>query len=145
MSLADAEQMKLLAKELATDEGEVLHAYQDSQGFWTIGIGTLIDERGGGGITHDEALYLLNNRIEAKKTELDNRLSWWRTLSSVRQRVLLNMAYNLGVEGLLKFRRALYAMQIGNFDIASNEMLLSSWAGQVGDRAIRLARMMRLG
>jgi GH24 family phage-related lysozyme (muramidase) len=33
-------------KQLKRDEGEVLHAYKDSLGYWTIGIGILIDSMG---------------------------------------------------------------------------------------------------
>jgi lysozyme len=131
--------------DLRRDEGEVLHAYQDSEGYWTIGIGTLIDKRNGGGITHDEAVYLALNRISRKREDLDAMLPWWRTLSEVRQRVLLNMAFNLGVSGLLEFRRMLAGAQRGDYQEAAREMLDSKWAIQVGDRAERLAMMMREG
>jgi len=79
-----------LIADLIRDEGEVHHAYQDSLGFWTLGIGRLIDQRRGGGITHDEALFLLQNDIESKTEDLDRALPWWKTLSEVRQRALLN-------------------------------------------------------
>ncbi len=44
-----------ITQQLRRDEGEVLHAYQDSLGYWTIGIGVLIDKRKGGGITKAES------------------------------------------------------------------------------------------
>lgn len=135
----------VIVSELIRDEGMVLSAYRDSLGYLTIGVGRLIDSRRGGGITEQEAIYLLSNDIDRVKVELDIRLPWWTTLSNVRQRVLVNMAFNLGISGLLKFRNTLQAIQDGRYEDAAQGMLKSKWAGQVGDRALRLAKMMREG
>ena len=136
---------KAMKQELRRDEGFVPHAYQDHLGFWTIGIGRLIDKRKGGGITEDEALDLLDRDIERFEQELDAKLTWWRTLDDVRQRVILNMAFNLGVNGLLGFKNTLAAVKGERWEDAARGMLNSKWAGQVGDRADRLAKMMRTG
>ena len=76
-----------------------------------------------------------------KKDDFD--LPWWRTLIYERQRVLANMAFNLGIDGLLGFRHTLLAMEQGRYDEAVIGMMGSKWAGQVGDRAVRLAKMMK--
>jgi lysozyme len=136
---------EILARELHRDEGEVLHAYQDSRGFWTLGIGRLIDKSMGGGITHDEALFLLENDIAKVEADLDRELPWWRALDEVRQRVLANMAFNLGIRKLLGFKNTLAAVQRGDYEAAAKGMLKSLWAKQVGQRAERLAAMMRTG
>jgi lysozyme len=60
-------------------------------------------------------------------------------------RVLANMAFNAGVDGLLKFRRMLLAVERGHYDQAAREMLQSKWATQVFGRAVRLAEMMAKG
>lgn len=91
---------RLLITELERDEGRVLHAYQDSLGFLTIGIGRLIDKRKGGGITNEEADYLKLNDINKVKVGLERRLAWWRSLDAARQRVMMNLAFNLGADGL---------------------------------------------
>ena len=65
--------------------------------------------------------------------------------SPARQRVLLNMCFNLGSGGLLEFRKSLAAMERGDFETAAREMKASKWATQVGDRADRLAALMRSG
>ncbi|HXG70394.1 MAG TPA: hypothetical protein VNJ04_07255, partial [Gemmatimonadaceae bacterium] len=70
---------------LVVDEGVVLHAYQDSLGYLTLGIGRLIDKRLGGGITHAEALFLLNNDVDRKVHELVARFPWFTGLDPVRQ------------------------------------------------------------
>lgn len=136
---------KAMKQELRRDEGFVPHAYQDHLGFWTIGIGRLIDKRKGGGITEDEALHLLDRDIERFEQELDAKLPWWRTLDDVRQRVILNMAFNLGVNGLLGFKYTLAAVKAGDWEKAAQGMENSRWHDQVGERAVRLERMMRTG
>jgi lysozyme len=131
--------------DLVRDEGEVLTTYQDHLGYWTIGVGRLIDKRRGGGISKEESRLLLANDLERFASGLDAHLPWWRTLSKGRQRVLLNMAFNLGVSGLLTFRNTLTAVREGRYDDAAAGMLRSKWAGQVGERAKRLAALMREG
>jgi lysozyme len=66
-------------------------------------------------------------------------------MEAPRQAVLLNMAFNLGVGGLLGFKRALGAMRIEDYARAGTEMLDSTWARQVKGRAAELARQMMLG
>jgi lysozyme len=86
------------------------------------------------GLSDEETYYLLNNdRIETER-ELDKRLPWWRDLSDTRQRAVLNMAFNLGTDGLLGFRKMLGALEAGDFEKASAEAIDSKWAGQVGQR-----------
>lgn len=143
--MKDKDQESLLISELIRDEGEILHAYADSLGYLTIGVGRLIDKRRGGGITKEESRYLLSNDIKAKEVDLDKHILWWRGLSPVRQRVILNMAFNLGISGLLGFKNTLLAIKQGDYERAAKGMLASKWAKQVGARANRLAQMMRNG
>lgn len=140
----------LLIKELERDEGRVLHAYQDSLGYWTIGIGRLIDKRKGGGITNEEADYLKLNDIARFKAELDRAAPWWRDLDPVRQRVILNMTFNLGVGWITPrhekaWPNTVAMIRAGNWTGAATGMRSSLWAKQVGARAERLARMMETG
>lgn len=136
---------KLLIDELIRDEGVVPHAYQDSLGYWTIGVGRLIDKRKGGRLSTDEIEYLLMNDIDKFVAGLDAKLPWWRGLSPVRQRVMINMAFNLGINGLLGFKNTLEFIRTGQYDKAAAGMLKSKWATQVGKRANRLSDMMRVG
>lgn len=77
--------------------------------------------------------------------ELDRNLSWWKNLDEVRQRVLFDMCFNLGVTKLLAFKNTLEAIRTGRYDDAAAGMLNSLWAKQVKGRATRLANMMRTG
>lgn len=130
---------------LRSDEGVIPYAYPDSLGFWTIGVGRLIDKRKGGGLSDDEIDYLLANDIAKVKAQLDEHLPWWRGLSEARQNVLASMAFNLGINGLLGFKNTLAKVQAGDFDGAAAGMLASKWAEQVKGRATRLAAMMKEG
>jgi lysozyme len=66
-------------------------------------------------------------------------------LNDVRQRVLVDMAFSMGVVGLLNFKRTLATIQAGDYQQAATMMLDSRWAKQVGQRVERLARMMATG
>ena len=131
-----------LTEQLRRDEGTVPHAYQDSLGYWTIGVGRLIDARRGGGLSPDEIDYLLDNDIRAKTYEVMQALPWAAKLSEPRQAVLVNMAFQLGTKGLLAFHRALGSIEDGQYGEAAVEMLDSAWAKQTPARAMRLAVQM---
>lgn len=134
-----------LAKQLYRDEGFVSHAYKDSLGFWTIGIGRLIDKDKGGGITEEEALYLLNNDIDRKTAELLKALPWVDKLDEARKGALFNMAFQMGVPGLLKFKNTLALIQQGDYKAAALQMERSLWAKQTPNRAKRVIEQMEKG
>ena len=132
--------LQQMKAELIRDEGLKLKPYRDTVAKLTIGVGRNLDDVG---ISEAEAAFLLESDIARTSKALDAALPWWTTLSEERQRVLLNMAFNMGIQGLLGFKNTLAAIQAGKFEDAANGMLASKWAGQVGNRAQRLAQMMR--
>lgn len=131
-----------LVRELTRDEALRLKPYRCSAGKLTIGVGRNLDDVG---ISEGEAEILLRNDIDRACSGLDASLPWWRNLDPVRQRVMVNMAFNLGVAGLLGFRNTLKLIELGNYQDAAVAMMASKWAKQVGPRATRLALMMRDG
>jgi lysozyme len=138
--------MSELERQLRGDEGEKRQAYQDHLGFWTIGVGRLIDARkAGSGLRPDEISYLLNNDIADRKAALAAKLPWMQRLDEARQGVLLNMSFQLGVEGLLGFVNTLKFIEAGDYGRAADNMMLSKWATQTPARAKRLATQMRTG
>ena len=134
-----------LVKQLRRDEGEKLSAYQDHLGYWTIGVGRLIDGRKGGSITPEESAYLLNNDIDSKIKELRSRIYWFDSLDEARKGVLANMAFQMGVAGLLGFKNTLEQIKLGNYSTAADMMLQSKWAQQTPERAKRLSKQMLEG
>lgn len=124
-------------------EGRVPWVYKDSRGKWTIGIGVLVDPSvPGAGLRNEEMEFIAANRIRLAKLELEDNLPWYQKLGEVRQMVLVSMVYQMGMVGVLKFKKALAAMNKEDFDTAALEMLNSDWALQTPHRARDMAWMM---
>ena len=136
-----------LQDDLLADEGLRELAYADAGGVWTIGVGhTGCEVREGLRWSREACLQALAADIARAEHGLDAHLPWWRALTAERQDVLANMAFNLGVEGLLAFRHTLEAVRAGDYALAAEHMLASEpWRSQVGVRAERLAAQMRTG
>ena len=130
---------------LLRHEGLRLQPYKDSEGYLTIGVGRLIDPEKDGGITHDEAIYLMRNDIDRKAAELGERFPIVRDMDSTRYYILVNMAFNLGISGLAGFKKMWRAIHERDYQKAAEEMLDSKWATQVGKRAQELALLMKFG
>lgn len=130
---------------LKKHEGWIPYAYRDSLGYLTIGVGHLIDPEKGGRLPDSIIQALLEWDINEKKNELAHALPWIGQLDFVRECVLVDMAFNLGVDGLQKFKKFLVFVQSWNYKAAAAEMLDSTWATQVGMRATRLSKMMETG
>jgi len=128
-----------LEEQLVRHEGLRLQIYYDTVGVPTIGVGRNLSV----GISQEEALYLLRNDITRVQQELQRKLSFYADLSPIRRQVLENMAFNLGMRGLLGFTKTLTLIKQGAYAEAAQQMLMSKWARQVGKRAQRLAYMMR--
>lgn len=126
-------------------EGLVLNAYQDHLGYWTIGYGRLIDKRKGGGISEKEAEMLLENDVSAVVSSLSRQITFWNRLNDPRKAVLMNMAFQMGVGGLMKFKRTLAMIEAGEYAQAADNMLTSLWAKQTPRRAKEMANQMRTG
>lgn len=135
----------MILKLLSLHEGRVAHAYQDSLGYWTIGVGHLIDKRKGGKLPEHIIDALLEWDIKEHWDELVRRAPWVLELDEVRQAVFLDMAFNLGVTGLLGFHTTIKLARMRKFVSASVQMLDSKWATQVKGRAVRLSKMMETG
>lgn len=135
-----------LAKQLRRDEGERATVYKDHLGFDTLGVGRLVDSRKpGAGLRSDEITYLLNNDIDDRINQLTRKLPWFQNLDDARAGALLNMAFQLGVEGLMGFKNTLAMIHDGDYESASIAMLDSLWAKQTPERAARIAKQMKTG
>lgn len=131
-----------LVDQLIKHEGMELKVYKDSLGIETIGIGRNLVDRG---VTEEEARYLCNNDIEIVERELVQSFPIVSSLNDTRIRVLLDMAFNVGLPRLRGFKRMWAALENNDYVEAAKEMLDSKWARQVKTRAYTLARMMESG
>ncbi|MBN3848604.1 glycoside hydrolase family protein [Paraburkholderia sp. Ac-20342] len=150
--------LALLEAELRRDEGVRYVPYLDTAKppKHTVGVGHNLDVSPLPAgwtfpLTDAQVNQLLARDISTSVAKLDANLAWWRQLDEVRQRVVANMVFNMGIgnaalgTGLLGFKNALAAMQRGSYAIAAAAMLNSQWAKQVGARATRLANAMEHG
>ncbi len=135
--------MNRIKAQLVRHEGLRLKPYRCTVGKLTIGIGRNLDERG---ISQKEAYAMLERDIvDCERQLLEEIPNIYNKLDEVRQSVLLNMCFNLGIKGLLGFTNTLAFIKVGDWERAANGMLASKWAKQVGMRAIELSEMMRKG
>lgn len=139
MTAGDRQQ---LARDVQQAEGFRSKAYQDSVGVWTIGYGTNLQA-----LEIDEPLatrWLARKLAEAER-ELE-QFGWYTRLSASRQRVMIELVYNMGLPRLLTFVEMLKALKSGAYTIAAAELLDSKWARQVGPtRSGRLAETLKHG
>ena len=152
-----------LLEELVKHEGLRLQVYQDTLGIDTIGIGRNLKDRGISkeeldeldiptidhvyeyGITEADAMLLAENDVQIVEEELLRAHPCVEDLDAVRQLVLVDMAFNMGVPRLCKFKKMWNAVHENKFDVASKEMLDSRWANQVKSRSVKLANAMHNG
>ena len=139
--MTDADRVAL-RRQLERHEGRRLKVYRCTAGYLTIGVGRNLEGRG---ITNDEADYLLDHDIDLCIAGLEARYAWFTGLDAVRQRAMVDLAFNLGLAGLATFRKCLAAMARTDYDAAANELHDSAWFTQVGVRGPRIVGMVRTG
>ena len=148
---------------LIAHEGLRLQVYQDTLGIDTIGIGRNLEDRGitdeeldwmdmpsmdavyEHGISEADAMYLAQNDVQIVEEELLRAHPCVEDLDAVRQLVVMDMAFNMGVPRLCKFKKMWNAIHEKKFDLAAKEMLDSRWAIQVKSRAVKLSNAMHNG
>ena len=130
-----------LIEEIKREEGFVPVVYLDVKGKKTIGYGTLLED----GISEAEAEMLLRHRLALMAEELERSRvgEVYANLKADARRALLDMAYNMGVPGLLGFRKMWAALAEGDYDRAASEALDSVYARELPARAGRVAERMR--
>ena len=121
-------------------EGLRLKPYRCTAGKLTIGYGRNLEDNG---ITEEEAHFLLMNDLEKSWDECCKAFSWISKMDKIRQGVIVELCFNMGLGRLKGFKKMLAACERGDYETASVEMLDSLWARQVGRRAKTLADIMK--
>ncbi|OGG93575.1 MAG: hypothetical protein A2508_10320 [Candidatus Lambdaproteobacteria bacterium RIFOXYD12_FULL_49_8] len=129
-----------LKRDLLRFEGLRLKPYLCPAGKLTLGVGRNLEDCG---ISQEEAEYLLENDLNRVLSELESQLNWFGQLPGEAQEVLANMAFNLGIHGLMGFNKTLEAFKQHDWKNAAKEMQDSLWARQTGPRALELASKIR--
>ena len=122
---------RLACAQLRRDENEVLHAYRDSKGYLTIGVGRLIDPARGGGITAAESQTLLTGDVMACVADLAGLPAWQGVKDDpLRSASLINMRFQLGAKGFREFTHALDRIAARDWAGAATALTASKWARQ---------------
>lgn len=143
--------LDLLVADLQRDEGWRGVLYDDKtgkpirpgsivEGHPTIGYGFALDVAP---LTQDEGDFILRRRAQQRIADVQNYLPWSSSAPESVQRALTNMAYNLGIHGLLGFAAFLTLLAQGKYAEAANDLKTTLWAAQVRDRAIRIEGLIR--
>ena len=139
-------------KMLKQEEGYREHAYYCSEGYPTIGIGWKLGPKGASldnykymAVSEEIAGIKCSEKIEEIKSQLAKNIPFFFMLSYPRQGVLISMAYQMGTDGLLKFKRMIAAMKAEDYETASTEGLDSRWAIQTPVRANRQMKTLKSG
>lgn len=132
-----------IVADLRREEGWRAEPYQDHLGFWTIGYGFLIDGRKSVKLPERVGDFWLEVLVEQTTQALDDALPWLMAQPEEVRRALVNMAYQMGVAGVLRFQKMLDALKAGDRALAANEALDSTWAKQTPQRAQRVAALIR--
>jgi lysozyme len=153
MPTHDAVDLRLLEVDLRHDESTVLRVYDDANGHPivpgshvighpTIGIGRALDVNG---ISDDEATDMLWADMARYAEEL-MPLPWFAGLDRGRRRAVMNMRHQMGLNGLLGFRKMIAAIGVGNYVAAAAAGLDSQWARtQSPARAVRVMALLEHG
>lgn len=140
------ELVRTATEHLEGEEGRIRSAYQDHLGYWTIGIGRLVDKRKGGGLSDAEINLLLANDIAAKAEAMKDWPSWQAVSDDpVRGTALLSMCFQMGPQGLAGFKNSLALVAQKRWADAAANILKSKWAQQTPARAKRVAAMIETG
>jgi lysozyme len=129
-----------IQNQLKFDEGVKNKPYKDTEGILTIGVGRNLESVG---ISKEEIEFMLSNDIDRCEKDLRLYFAWYDEKKENVQMVLINMCFNMGIYRLLKFVKTLELIQFDKLNEAAEEMLKSKWAIQVGDRAIRLSKLLK--
>lgn len=131
-----------ITAQLIRDEDLKLKPYRCTSGKLTIGVGRNLDDKG---LSREEAIYLLKNDVNETREALVSQFPWMDNLDEARFGAFLNLAFNMGINGLKTFVNTLQHARHGHWDKVAVNLLKSKYATQVGDRAKRIARQLETG
>ena len=132
--------MQDIINSIKAHEGYEPMVYQCTEGNDTIGVGCKVDDLF---LSEKVCDLILEEKLNDLIPRIERKLSWFRYAQDEVKLVIVNMSYQMGLSGVLKFKRALAAMEIKNWDLAATEMLDSLWARQTSRRANELADIIR--
>ena len=132
--------MNDLLHRIKEHEGFREKVYKCTEGFDTIGYGFAIKDLV---LDEDIAEEILLRKVESLISRVRKKFNWLDTVPPAVQGVLVEMSYQMGLSGVSKFKKALHAMQMFQWNVAADELLDSRWANQTPNRAKELSDIIR--
>ena len=127
-----------LQQRLEQAEGRVKFAYQDSLGYWTIGIGRLVDKRKGGGLSDDEIDYLLANDIKKRTLECKQLFRDFDSFPQSIQEALIEMMFNIGFSNISSYHTFISQVNAKDWKgVQANIRSWNKWITQVGMKRVQ--------
>ena len=133
----DAEVKQMLVRH----EGIRIFPYKCSENYLTISCGRNLETNG---ISEEEAMYLLDNDIKRVKEELNMNFGAWRTMPEKARMVCIDMTFQMGITGFMKFKKTRQLMELGMWLEASEEILDSKYNLQTPSRCAYNSRQLAL-
>ena len=130
---------------LKRDEGFRPRVYIDSEGMNTIGIGFCLDRTTLPEIVAEFWCAHILDNIENRMIKSRSVGQTYILLNEPRQFAIKNMCYQMGVTGVCEFFNMWAALDIEDYQGASDHALDSLWAHQTQKRAQRIAKILRTG
>lgn len=131
-----------LKAQLENDEALRLKLYKCSMGKTTIGVGRNLDDKG---ISRNCAMFMLDEDVDETIKLADEFFPWWKQMTEDRQEAFLNFLFNVGIGSALKFVNTMKALKEGRYEDAAVGFETSLWFKQVGQRAVRIVKKIRVG
>ena len=128
--------MKNLIKKIKQHEGFSSTVYQCTEGYDTIGYGFAVKDLY---LSKEICNKLLEQKISELKLRINQKFKWFKGSPEQVKEVVINMCYQLGINGFSKFRKTIYYLETEQYEEASEEMLDSLWASQTPNRAKELS------
>jgi len=140
----------VIKEDLVKHEGYVTEIYLCSENYPTFGIGHMVTENDmehtwpvGTPVTDERILQVFHDDCNAACVDASALFLNFSSHPEDVQRVLVNMAFNLGRSRLGKFKNLITAVNEGNYSKAADEMVDSKWYRQVKRRGEELVEIMR--
>lgn len=124
--------LKELTDHIKEHEGFSQLVYDCPAGYSTVAYGRNLDTKG---ISKEEGEYLLKNDIAAAEQEIAKMIKDFDSLPDKAKLVLVDLTFNMGLNGVMKFQNMLDAIDARDWQKASDELLDSRYAAQTKRRA----------
>ncbi len=129
-----------LIESIKISEGYRDKVYKCTEGYDTIGYGFAIKDLI---LEEDICDIILERKLDKLKAKADAKFKFLKDIPQGKADIIYEMCYQMGVNGVSKFKNMLKALEAKDYYKASEEMLDSLWAKQTPNRALKMSNNMK--